>query len=362
MRKSRWDQKSHDKKPEDQLPSHSSVSKYNNKHISDYSSQYKDHASNSRRDSRDDFEDRYSSRKYSRNDYDAKYLKKSSRSRSRDRGSSHNRNRKYSRSRSRSRSRDRVSYQDHKNSEYRSHRAQRKATLSKHKDGLQLVKEDALVSNEYKPGMIKIKNKWVYPEDEVVSNEGTWEHKKRLEEMEKTKSNTFPLKLLCALPYFSYYLKPLSNKLSFFYISLFFFLKIHQGDALKSTEMAKGSHHIAHFLPKDQLEEFNKRISQIKNSSKPTQSNNNLIDSNNIGFQLLQKQGWSSGQGLGLGAQGITAPITATQSDTQSSGLGQKPTHEISAEDDEFDLYRKKMMLAYKYRPNPLNNPRRQYY
>ncbi|OMJ27592.1 SURP and G-patch domain-containing protein 1 [Smittium culicis] len=321
MRKSRWDQKSHDIKPKDKPLSPSPASNYSHKYISDYSSQNKDYTSNSRRDSRNNFESRYSSEKYSKNDYDARHIKKSNRSRSRDRGSSRNRNRKYSRSRSHSRSRDRVRSQDHKNSEYRSHRAQRKDTASKHNEGLLLVKEDALVSNEYKPGMIKIKNKWVYPEDEVVSNEGTYEHKKRLEEMEKTKN-----------------------------------------DALKSTEMAKGSHHIAHFLPKDQLEEFNKRISQIQNSSKPTQSNDNLIDSNNIGFQLLQKQGWSSGQGLGLGAQGITAPIAAVQSDTQSSGLGQKPTHEISAEDDEFDLYRKKMMLAYKYRPNPLNNPRRQYY
>jgi splicing factor 4 len=30
--------------------------------------------------------------------------------------------------------------------------------------------------------------------------------------------------------------------------------------------------------------------------------------------------------------------------------------------DDAFDSYRKRMMLAYKFRPNPLNNPRRSYY
>lgn len=35
-------------------------------------------------------------------------------------------------------------------------------------------------------------------------------------------------------------------------------------------------------------------------------------------------------------------------------GLGQEEVHEVTADDDDFDTYRKRMMLAYKYRPNPL--------
>jgi splicing factor 4 len=31
-------------------------------------------------------------------------------------------------------------------------------------------------------------------------------------------------------------------------------------------------------------------------------------------------------------------------------------------EDDPYEAYRKRMMLGYKYRPNPLGNPRRSYY
>ena len=35
-------------------------------------------------------------------------------------------------------------------------------------------------------------------------------------------------------------------------------------------------------------------------------------------------------------------------------GLGEEKPGEIQSEDDEFDLYRKRMMLAYRFRPNPL--------
>ena len=37
-------------------------------------------------------------------------------------------------------------------------------------------------------------------------------------------------------------------------------------------------------------------------------------------------------------------------------GLGVNPIGEIEKEDSEFDMYRKRMMLAYKFRPNPLVN------
>lgn len=36
------------------------------------------------------------------------------------------------------------------------------------------------------------------------------------------------------------------------------------------------------------------------------------------------------------------------------SGIGAAPPAEVKKEDDEFDLYRKRMMLAYRFRPNPL--------
>jgi len=35
----------------------------------------------------------------------------------------------------------------------------------------------------------------------------------------------------------------------------------------------------------------------------------NKLTSENMGFKMLQKMGWSEGAGLGSGGQGITAPI-----------------------------------------------------
>lgn len=37
-----------------------------------------------------------------------------------------------------------------------------------------------------------------------------------------------------------------------------------------------------------------------------------------------------------------------------SAGLGSERPDGISRDDDEFDAYRKRMMLAYRFRPNPL--------
>ena len=43
-------------------------------------------------------------------------------------------------------------------------------------------------------------------------------------------------------------------------------------------------------------------------------------------------------------------------------GLGVEKPSELQGDDDEYAAYRKRMMLAYRFRPNPLNNPRRAYY
>ena len=37
-----------------------------------------------------------------------------------------------------------------------------------------------------------------------------------------------------------------------------------------------------------------------------------------------------------------------------NAGLGVERPEEVSNDDDEFDVYRKRMMLAYRFRPNPL--------
>lgn len=36
------------------------------------------------------------------------------------------------------------------------------------------------------------------------------------------------------------------------------------------------------------------------------------------------------------------------------AGVGVDKPHNLTADDDEFEAYRKRMMLAYRFRPNPL--------
>ena len=58
----------------------------------------------------------------------------------------------------------------------------------------------------------------------------------------------------------------------------------------------------------------------------------------------------------------MTAPVNLHQAAGEGVGIGTEATHEVQEDDDAFDQYRKRMMLAYRFRPNPMNNPRRQYY
>ncbi|CAI2186330.1 4550_t:CDS:2 [Funneliformis geosporum] len=180
-------------------------------------------------------------------------------------------------------------------------------------------------SDTYKSGMVRIGSKWVYPEDEITDG-GTWEHKKRAEEMKKT---------------------------------------AEQAALLTSHAEAKRAHHIADFLPKEELEKFEQKVKAIKTGgTTPTYEDyaSNKLDQSNIGFKMLMKQGWQAGSGLGKSGEGISAPINKADSRPANAGLGQTKPEGVDEEDDEFEIYRKRMMLAYRFRPNPLNNPRRPYY
>ena len=42
------------------------------------------------------------------------------------------------------------------------------------------------------------------------------------------------------------------------------------------------------------------------------------------------------------------------QQSADKKGLGVNVSHNLEQGDDEFDAYRKRMMLAYRFRPNPL--------
>lgn len=38
----------------------------------------------------------------------------------------------------------------------------------------------------------------------------------------------------------------------------------------------------------------------------------------------------------------------------EGQGLGLERPDDVDADDDEYDAYRKRMMLAYRFRPNPM--------
>jgi hypothetical protein len=185
------------------------------------------------------------------------------------------------------------------------------------------------------------------------------------------------------------------------------------GKNLELTLLGAGKHHMADYLPPEVLQGFLRNAEQVTGKA-PQQGQppsvaeqQGRIDESNVGFQLLKKSGWTEGAGLGARGTGIVNPVSAVwgaavvvtagagggsshsagaASGAGSSGmggassaggtnvviaggrgpdgagLGVRATHEVGAEDSEFDQYRKRMMLAYRFRPNPLNNPRRNYY
>jgi len=67
-------------------------------------------------------------------------------------------------------------------------------------------------------------------------------------------------------------------------------------------------------------------------------------------------------EGQAREGQGIKNPVNKGTTTVDGAGFGIDRPAELSKEDDEYEAFRKRMMLAYRFRPNPLNNPRRPYY
>lgn len=123
--------------------------------------------------------------------------------------------------------------------------------------------------------MKQMKEKYDYDSDEDVDG-GTWEHKRRMQEMEKTKERAHFV-----------------------------------------TESNQGKHHIGDFLPPDELSNFLRQWQSLKEGKSPALQNHKDYDhfkriaSDNIGFQMMQRMGWTDGQSLGADStSGITQPIT----------------------------------------------------
>ncbi|NWI84807.1 SUGP1 protein, partial [Pitta sordida] len=163
-----------------------------------------------------------------------------------------------------------------------------------------------------------------YDSDEEVDSElGTWEHQLRRMEMDKTREWAEQL-----------------------------------------TQMGRGKHFIGDFLPPDELEKFMETFKALKEGREPDYSEYKefKLTVENIGYQMLMKMGWKEGEGLGSDGQGIKNPVSRGTTAVDGAGFGIERPAELNKEDDEYEAFRKRMMLAYRFRPNPLNNPRRPYY
>ena len=100
---------------------------------------------------------------------------------------------------------------------------------------------------------------------------GTWEHKARKAEMQKTASNAEEL-----------------------------------------TNAGRGMHHIGDFLPPDELAKFMSKYEAIKTGKEyvdESDYSDSKLTEENLGFKMLQRMGWSEGKGLGSESQGITTPV-----------------------------------------------------
>ncbi|CAL5065171.1 unnamed protein product [Urochloa decumbens] len=125
----------------------------------------------------------------------------------------------------------------------------------------------------------------------------------------------------------------------------------------------KKGHHMGDFIPPEELEKFMARCNDAE-AQKATKeaAEKAKIQADNIGHRLLSKMGWREGEGLGSERRGRADPIMAGDVKKDHLGVGAVQPGEVTSEDDIYEQYKKRMMLGYRYRPNPLNNPRKQYY
>ncbi|KAL9321870.1 hypothetical protein ACSQ67_009923 [Phaseolus vulgaris] len=130
-----------------------------------------------------------------------------------------------------------------------------------------------------------------------------------------------------------------------------------------AREDKQKGHHMGDFIPPEELEKF---LASCNDAAAQKAAKEHVerskIQADNVGHRLLSKMGWKEGEGLGGTRKGISDPIMAGNVKKNNLGVGAQEPGEVSSEDDIYEQYKKRMMLGYRYRPNPLNNPRKAYY
>ncbi|OEL26385.1 SURP and G-patch domain-containing protein 1-like protein, partial [Dichanthelium oligosanthes] len=117
----------------------------------------------------------------------------------------------------------------------------------------------------------------------------------------------------------------------------------------------KKGHHMGDFIPPEEFEKFMARCNNAE-AQKATKeaAEKAKIQADNIGHKLLSKMGWREGEGLGSERRGRSDPIMAGDVKKDHLGVGAVQPGEVTSEDDIYEQYKKRMMLGYRYRPNPL--------
>ncbi|ONM58967.1 SURP and G-patch domain-containing protein 1-like protein [Zea mays] len=117
----------------------------------------------------------------------------------------------------------------------------------------------------------------------------------------------------------------------------------------------KKGHHMGDFIPQEELEKFMARCNDAA-AQKATKeaAEKAKIQADNIGHKLLSKMGWREGEGLGSERRGRADPVMAGDVKKDHLGVGAVQPGEVTSEDDIYEQYKKRMMLGYRYRPNPL--------
>ncbi|KAL2478512.1 SURP and G-patch domain-containing protein 1-like protein [Forsythia ovata] len=125
----------------------------------------------------------------------------------------------------------------------------------------------------------------------------------------------------------------------------------------------KKGHHMGDYIPPEELEKFLTSCDDVAAQKAAKEAAEKIkIQADNVGHKLLSKMGWKEGEGLGSSNSGIAAPIMAGEVKKDHLGVGAHKPGEVNPDDDIYEQYKKRMMLGYRHRPNPLNNPRKSYY
>lgn len=125
----------------------------------------------------------------------------------------------------------------------------------------------------------------------------------------------------------------------------------------------KRGHHMGDYIPPEELENFLSKCNDAASRKAAREAAEKAkIQADNVGHKLLSKMGWKEGEGLGSSRKGIADPIMAGDVKKDHLGVGATQPGEVTPEDDIYEQYKKRMMLGYRHRPNPLGNPRKAYY